>query len=164
LLNTRYIGEKKLKISRTFDTGKIAKLNQSVHQLHVELYPERFQTYDFQKIHEFFKKVMKDDRFIFLLGEDEGQYVGFAWLEIKQYSKTVFKKTYKSIYVHQINIAEPYKNKGFGSSLMKEIYSIARTNNINTIELDYWNDNTIAESFYEKEGFVTYRKMAYKEL
>ncbi|MFS0616150.1 hypothetical protein [Priestia megaterium] len=47
---------------------------------------------------------------------------------------------------------------------MKEIYSIARTNDINIIELDYWNDNTIAESFYEKEGFVTYRKMAYKEL
>ncbi|CAI8806025.1 MULTISPECIES: GNAT family N-acetyltransferase [Priestia] len=153
-----------MKISRTFDAGKIAKLNQSVHQLHVELYPQHFQTYDFHQVHEFFKKVMKDDRFIFLLGEDEGQHVGFAWLEIKQYSETVFKKAYESIYVHQINIAESYKNKGFGSSLMKEIYSIARTNDINTIELDYWNDNTIAESFYEKEGFVTYRKIAYKEL
>lgn len=153
-----------MKISRTFDAGKIAKLNQSVHQLHVELYPQHFQTYDFHQVHEFFKKVMKDDRFIFLLGEDEGQHVGFAWLEIKQYSETVFKKAYESIYVHQINIAESYKNKEFGSSLMKEIYSIARTNDINTIELDYWNDNTIAESFYEKEGFVTYRKMAYKEL
>ncbi|MEH7067711.1 GNAT family N-acetyltransferase, partial [Priestia megaterium] len=151
-----------MKISRTFDAGKIAKLNQSVHQLHVELYPQHFQTYDFHQVHEFFKKVMKDDRFIFLLGEDEGQHVGFAWLEIKQYSETVFKKAYESIYVHQINIAESYKNKGFGSSLMKEIYSIARTNDINTIELDYWNDNTIAESFYEKEGFVTYRKIAYK--
>ncbi|MEH7337476.1 GNAT family N-acetyltransferase, partial [Priestia megaterium] len=135
-----------MKISRTFDAGKIAKLNQSVHQLHVELYPQHFQTYDFHQVHEFFKKVMKDDRFIFLLGEDEGQHVGFAWLEIKQYSETVFKKAYESIYVHQINIAESYKNKGFGSSLMKEIYSIARTNDINTIELDYWNDNTIAES------------------
>ncbi|MCM3152128.1 GNAT family N-acetyltransferase [Priestia megaterium] len=153
-----------MKISRTFDADTIAKLNQSVHQLHVELYPEHFQTYDFQKIHEFFKNVMKDDRFIFLLGENEGQHVGFAWLEIKQYSETVFKKTYKSIYVHQINIAEPYKNKGFGSSLMKEIYSIAREKEITTIELDYWSDNTIAESFYEKEGFVMYRKMAYKEL
>ncbi|RDZ18099.1 GNAT family N-acetyltransferase [Priestia megaterium] len=153
-----------MKISRTFDAGKIAKLNQSVHQLHVELYPQHFQTYDFHQIHEFFKKVMGNDRFIFLLAEDEGQHVGFAWLEIKQYSETVFKKTYKSIYVHQINIAEHHKNKGFGSSLMKEIYSIARTKDINTIELDYWNDNTIAESFYEKEGFVTCRKMAYKEL
>ena len=76
----------------------------------------------------------------------------------------MFKKAYESIYVHQINIAEPYKKKGFGSSLMKEIYSIAREKEITTIELDYWNDNTIAESFYEKEGFVTYRKMAYKEL
>ena len=153
-----------MKISRTFDAGKIAKLNQSVHQLHVELYPQHFQTYDFHQVHEFFKKVMKDDRFIFLLGEDEGQHVGFAWLEIKQYSETVFKKAYESIYVHQINIAESYKNKGFGSSLMKEIYSIAREKEITTIELDYWSDNTIAESFYEKEGFVTYRKMAYKEL
>ncbi|MEH7361130.1 MULTISPECIES: GNAT family N-acetyltransferase [Priestia] len=153
-----------MKISRTFDADTIVNLNQSVHQLHVELYPERFQTYDFQKIHEFFKNLMKDDRFIFLLGENEGQHVGFAWLEIKQYSETVFKKTYKSIYVHQINIAEPYKNKGFGSSLMREIYSIAREKEITTIELDYWSDNTIAESFYEKEGFVTYRKMAYKEL
>ena len=153
-----------MKISRTFDADTIAILNQSVHQLHVELYPQHFQTYDFHQVHEFFKKVMKDDRFIFLLAEDEGQHVGLAWLEIKQYSETVFKKAYESIYVHQINIAEPYKNKGFGSSLMKEIYSIAREKEITTIELDYWNDNTIAESFYEKEGFVTYRKMAYKEL
>ncbi|MGG0462407.1 N-acetyltransferase family protein [Priestia aryabhattai] len=153
-----------MKISRTFDADKIAKLNQSVHQLHVELYPHHFQTYDFHQVHEFFKKVMKNDRFIFLLAEEEGQHVGFAWLEIKQYSETVFKKTYKSIYVHQLNIAEHYKNKGFGSSLMKKIYSIARKNGINTIELDYWNDNTVAESFYEKEGFVTYRKMTYKEL
>ncbi|RMA95603.1 GNAT family N-acetyltransferase [Priestia megaterium] len=153
-----------MKISRTFDADTIAKLNQSVHQLHVELYPQHFQTYDFHQVHEFFEKVMENDRFVFLLAEDEGQYVGFAWLEIKQYSETVFKKTYKSIYVHQINIAEPYKNKRFGSSLMKEIYSIAREKEITTIELDYWSDNTIAESFYEKEGFVTYRKMAYKEL
>ncbi|MDO6849102.1 GNAT family N-acetyltransferase [Priestia megaterium] len=153
-----------MKISRTFDAGKIAKLNQSVHQLHVELYPQYFQTYDFHQVHEFFKKVIENDRFIFLLAEDEGQHVGFAWLEIKQYSETVFKKAYKSIYVHQINIAELHKNKGFGSSLMKEIYSIAREKEITTIELDYWSDNTIAESFYEKEGFVTYRKMVYKEL
>ena len=158
------MGEGKLKITRTFDADTIAILNQSVHQLHVELYPQHFQTYDFHQVHEFFKKVMKDDRFIFLLAEDEGQHVGLAWLEIKQYSETVFKKAYESIYVHQINIAEPYKNKGFGSSLMKEIYSIAREKEITTIELDYWNDNTIAESFYEKEGFITYRKMAYKEL
>jgi hypothetical protein len=44
------MGEGKLKITRTFDADTIAILNQSVHQLHVELYPERFQTYDFQKI------------------------------------------------------------------------------------------------------------------
>ncbi|MBY0028627.1 GNAT family N-acetyltransferase [Priestia aryabhattai] len=153
-----------MKISRTFDAGKMAKLNQSVHQLHVELYPEHFQTYDFHQVHEFFKKVIENDRFIFLLAEEEGQHVGFAWLEIKKYSETVFKKTYKSIYVHQLNIAEHYKNKGFGSRLMKKIYSIAREKEITKIELDYWNDNTVAESFYEKEGFVTYRKMAYKEL
>jgi GNAT superfamily N-acetyltransferase len=143
-----------LKISRTFDADMIAKLNQSVHQLHVELYPQYFQTYDFHQINEFFKKMMENDRFIFLLAEYEGQHVGLAWLELKPYSETVFKKAYESIYVHQINIAEQHKNKGFGSSLMKEIYSIARAKEI----------NTIAESFYEKEGFVTYRKMAYKEL
>ncbi|WP_393960200.1 GNAT family N-acetyltransferase [Priestia megaterium] len=159
-----------MKISRTFDADKVTKLNQSVHQLHVELYPQHFQKYDFHQINEFLKKMMENDRFIFLLAEDEGQHVGFAWLEIKQYAETVFKKTYESIYVHQINIAEHlniaehHKNKGFGSNLMKEIYNIARANDINTIELDYWSDNTIAESFYEKEGFVTYRKVAYKEL
>ncbi|MFP7737917.1 GNAT family N-acetyltransferase [Priestia aryabhattai] len=153
-----------MKISRTFDADMIAKLNQSVHQLHVELYPQHFQKYDVHQINKFFKEMMEYDRFIFLLAKDEGQHVGFAWLELKQYSQTVFKKAYESIYVHQINIVEQHKNKGFGSDLMKEIYSIARKKDIHTIELDYWSDNTIAESFYEKEGFVAYRKMAYKEL
>jgi diamine N-acetyltransferase len=157
------VGEN-MKITQTTDYEIIAKLNKSVHDLHSKLYPKYFKQYDYEAIKKFFKSIIHNDSFIFLLVEDNGEALGYAWIEIRKYPENAFKKSYKSVYVHQISIAETQRKKGYGSKLMEEIYEIAKNKGIDLVELDYWFENNIAKDFYQKHGFKKYREFVYKEL
>jgi ribosomal protein S18 acetylase RimI-like enzyme len=151
-------------IIQTKDYETIARLNKDVHDLHFNLYPEFFKEYNYETIKEFFKRIIDKPNFTFLLLENDKRYIGYAWLEIKEYSENEFKRHYKSVYLHQLSIIEEERNKGFGSKLMEKITEIAETNNIRKIELDYWYSNDIAKDFYHKNGYKKYREIVYKEI
>ena len=151
-----------MEVSITKDYELIAKLNKSVHDLHVELYPNYFKEYDFNKVSSFFEGLIQKDNQLFLLLKNEDETVGYAWIEVKEYPENVFKKGYKSVYVHQLNVLRP--NQGLGSVLMDKIYNIAKEQKIKLVEVDYWANNQVAERFYQKQGFTTYREFLYKEL
>jgi ribosomal protein S18 acetylase RimI-like enzyme len=153
-----------MKISQTTNYEIIARLNRHVHELHTKLYPKYFKEYNFEAIKEFFKGIISHPQHLFLLLEDDEQYLGYAWIELKNYPENAFKKAYQSVYVHQISISESHRKKGYGSKLMEEIDHIAKINHIDMIELDYWCDNDIAKSFYKKQGFTKYREFVYKEI
>ncbi|WP_243385334.1 GNAT family N-acetyltransferase [Bacillus kexueae] len=153
-----------MKISRTTDFELVAKLNKYVHDLHVNLYPEYFKEYNFEGIKSFFQNNINKEEFMFLLLEDNGLPLGYAWIEFRDYPENAFKKAYKAIYVHQISISENERNKGYGSKLMEEIVEIAKDNGIQKIELDYWFHNEIAKNFYKKNEFVKYREFVYKDI
>ena len=151
-------------IRQTNDYGLIAKLNKTVHDLHAKLYPEYSKEYNYEEIKAFFQKNIDQEEFTFLLLEDDDLPVGYAWIEFRNYPASAFKKSYKSVYVHQISISENQRKKGYGSKLMEEITEIAKVNGMNKIELDYWFNNEVAKSFYKKNHFVTYREFVYKDM
>lgn len=151
-------------IHQTNDFELVAKLNKTVHDLHANLYPEYFKEYNFEGIKAFFQKNIDKEEFTFLLLEDDGLPLGYAWIEFRNYPDSAFKKAYKSVYVHQISISENQRKKGYGSKLMEEITEIAKANGINKIELDYWFNNEVAMTFYEKNDFVTYQEFVYKDI
>ena len=153
-----------MKISQTNDYELIAKLNKFVHDLHVNLFPEYFKDYNFGDIKTFFQGIIDRKEFMFLVLEDEGQPIGYAWIELRNYPDNAFKKAYKSVYVHQISIAENQRKQGYGSKLMDKISDIAKENGISKIELDYWFNNEIAKNFYQKNDFVKYREFVYKDI
>ncbi|TYR81878.1 GNAT family N-acetyltransferase [Priestia megaterium] len=45
---------------------------------------------------------------------------------MKTYPDNAFKKEYKSLYVHQLSIADSKRKRGYGSKLMQELYKIQR--------------------------------------
>jgi diamine N-acetyltransferase len=153
-----------MKIGRTTDYGLVARLNKPVHELHATLYPDYFKDYDFLVLRESFKQLMSNEAYIFLVLEDNAEPIGFAWIEIKNYPETPFKKPYRSVYVHQISIEPQRERLGYGSKLMEHIFGIARNQEIDLVELDYWFENENAKRFYKKHGFVTYREFVYKAL
>lgn len=153
-----------MQIIQTKDYEIIARLNQHVHKVHSALYPDYFKEYDFVSIRDFFKDIIDNPKFIFLLIEDNGENMGYVWIEIKQYTENPFVKAYRSVFVHQISMFEAHRNKGYGSRLMEQVYLLAREQGIQKIELDYWSDNKMAGGFYRKQGFIKYREFVYKDL
>ena len=153
-----------MKIGRTYDFEIVAKLNKYVHDLHANLYPEYFKEYNLEEIKAFFQKIIDKEEFTFLLMEENDQPLGYAWIEFRNYPESIFKKAYKTVYVHQISISQNQRKKGYGSKFMDEITDIAKENGINKIELDYWFDNEIAKKFYKKKGYVKYREFVYKDI
>lgn len=153
-----------MKIGQTKNFELVAKLNKPVHDLHYSLYPKYFNEYNYEEIKEVFKKLMKNENFIFLLLEDNHEAVGYAWIEIRYYPENTFKKGYKSVFVHQISVVQTKRKKGYGTSLMEHIYRLANDKDIDLVELDYWFDNNIAKEFYKKHNFVKYREFVYKQL
>lgn len=153
-----------MKISQSLNSEEIAMLNKEVHEIHVSLYPEYFKEYDFEEVKEFFKKIVSTPNYYFYIVTDEGQSLGYAWLEIREYPENVFMKSYRCVYIHQLGIMKVHRNKGIGRFLMNFINNFAKENGINKIQLDYWSDNESASQFYIKNGFKSYRNYLYKEV
>lgn len=153
-----------MQVVQTVDAVLLARLNKDVHDLHAALYPQYFKEYHQEAMLDYFSKAMGDSRFLFYMIEDDGDYYGYAWLEIKEYPENAFMKAYRSVFVHQLSINSEHRGKSLGSQLMNTIYEFAASRGIQKIELDYWADNTLAKSFYEKQGFQAYRAYIFKDL
>jgi diamine N-acetyltransferase len=153
-----------MNIYQTKDYKKIAVLNEAVQKVHVEAYPDYFKEYKYEEIKEFFKDIIPEPHHIFLILEDEGEAIGYAWVETKHYPENPFKKAYSSLLVHQLSIDANARRKGYGSFFMKEIICFAKKFNLHKIELDYWRDNKMAKDFYQKQGFTIFREYVYKEI
>ncbi|MFJ7469268.1 GNAT family N-acetyltransferase [Peribacillus frigoritolerans] len=153
-----------MNVCQTRDYEVIAKLNRNVHDLHAKLYPKYFKDYNYHAMKETFKSFVENKNFIFLVLKEQEEPIGYAWIEIKTYPESAFKNEYKSVYVHQLSIIENKTHKGYGKKLMNEVYEIAKKNDIDLIELDYWFENMAAKAFYKKENFKKYREFAFRQL
>ncbi|KPV43077.1 GNAT family N-acetyltransferase [Alicyclobacillus ferrooxydans] len=153
-----------MQITRTTDFELLARLNKPIQDLHVSLHPEFFNEYNLETVREVFRHWVTREDFIFLVLEDGDESMGYAWVEVKDYSGNAFRKPGKSLFVHHISIVEGHQAKGYGSKLMNYIYDMARQLDISLVELDYWADNTGAEHFYHRQGFETSRVTVRKAL
>ncbi len=153
-----------MKIAQTKDYNTIATLNKHVQEVHVKLRPDLFMPYNLEAVTEKFKSVIDNEKFMFLLLEDNDEALGFAWIEFKEHPGSAFKKASRSVYVHQISVSETERSKGYGSALMGAIYKEANERGADRVELDYWAANEGAQRFYQKEGFAQTRTVVAKEL
>ncbi|MFD1356687.1 GNAT family N-acetyltransferase [Fictibacillus halophilus] len=153
-----------MEIIKTQDYEAIAKLNKNVQDIHVELFPEYFTPYNYEPIRDFYKEIMKDPKQIFLLVEEDFNPIGYVWMTLRDSAETPFKKTSRSLYIHQISIEKNSSNKGAGSQVIAYIEQLGIELGATKLELDYWIDNTIARNFYKKMGFVINREVVHKEM
>ncbi|WP_047985643.1 GNAT family N-acetyltransferase [Ornithinibacillus californiensis] len=153
-----------MKVYQTTDAELITNLNKDVHDLHVNLYPEYFKPYNSEEIQSFFQGLVDKAEYVFLVLEDADIPLGFAMLEIRAYPETIFKKSYQSVYVHQLGVNATKRGKGYGSFLMKEIEKLAKEHEIHQIELDYWSNNEEAKNFYKKNDYDIHREFVFKRV
>ncbi|TDQ41153.1 GNAT family N-acetyltransferase [Aureibacillus halotolerans] len=153
-----------MNITQSKDIHLLAQLNEEVHSMHAAMYPERFKPYSYEAVFEAYKAKLDEPSNIFLLAEDEGQAVGYAWVELKNTQENPFKYETSTLYVHHFCISSKRRQKGYGKALLQAVEDLAREHDMTSVELDYWLLNTAAKAFYQKQGFVEMRSVSHKLL
>ena len=143
----------KIMIEETKDADKIAKLNESVQNLHYERYPEYFKPYSYESVLQYVKEQLsKDNYHAYIIGDQNNEY-GYVLFFERNYMENPFRKAYKGIQIEHICIKKEYRNIGYGNKLMDSVQEYANKIGATQIELSYWELNTEAERFYKNAGY-----------
>ncbi len=150
-----------MKIVRTNDAISVARLNEQVQNLHHELYPHIFKSYDFESVHDYFSKITDDENHYFVICEIDDLPVGYIWFEEIIKEENAFSVAKHLIYVHQVSVNKKWRGEGVGKKLFDTALKLAEEKSIKRIGLDYYVENKSAKAIYEKMGFELEREVTF---
>ncbi|UXR37699.1 GNAT family N-acetyltransferase [Staphylococcus simulans] len=147
------------------DAALLARLNQTVHDMHHQAYPDIFKPYHYLDTLDLFQKLMhQPEHYLLVIETDTGIAAGYLWAQLVMLYETPFRYGQKTLYIHQISIEPEFQHKGYGHALMQYIEEVAEKERCDTVELDYWGKNNAAVDFYEKEGYEFLQKHCRKNI
>ncbi|VVB74631.1 Mycothiol acetyltransferase [uncultured archaeon] len=103
----------------------------------------------------------KQNHFL-LLAEIDGEVAGFINFQIRDRPKIYTVK--KIGYVNDLFVAQKYRKKSVGKSLMNEATKLFKSKGIKHICLNVLSGNKSASGFYEKHGFTEFKRELIKTL
>ncbi len=119
----------------------------------------KFQPSDFSGVIELEKKVFNEHEAYlymqfyetcsegFIVAELNGIVIGYV---------VGFMESEKTGRIFSLAVHPKYRNRGIGSSLLKEIIDVIKKNKANEIILEVRQSNIKAKKFYEKHGFYQF--------
>jgi len=75
---------------------------------------------------------------------EDGSAIGYLWLLTRD----------DVVFVSDIHVLKPFRNRGYGKDIMKWVESYARETSARHISLHVFGDNVTAIKLYEKCGYV----------
>ncbi len=149
-------------ITETKDFKRIAELNAHVQNLHATLYPEMFKPFNRIEIEKALENFLSDPNCYCYLVELNKVDIGSAVFFVKEAKENAFHYAIRTLYIDQISVLPEYQRTGVGKLLMLKAEQLAIEHSINKIELDHWSANTVAASYFRKNGYKLYRERLFK--
>ena len=97
-----------------------------------------------------------------IVAEREGVVCGFACIQIVDKPENPFMHGRRYLDVDEFGVDERFRRQGVATEMIGFIRAEAKKRGIGKVELNMWEFNRGALSFYEAMGFRTYRR--YMEL
>lgn len=151
--------------------GKIEDFEQMI-----ELF-EELDSYHRVRLPEIFKKgesigrplshienMCKSHNSEIFVAESEGKLLGLAEVIKKRTIPYPLKKDREWVVLDTIIVREEYREKGIGSMLFDTILDWTKEKGINRIEVNVYEFNQNAISFYEGLGFENFSRIMYLEI
>lgn len=151
-------------IAETKDAGLLALLNEEVQTLHHNMHPAIFKPFNRDEIAKAFSSQLSDPACTAYIASNGETPVGYAIFLIKEPVENPFKFKRRTLYIDQVGVLENHRRAGVGRMLLSKAEQLASELSISTIELDHWTTNLNAASFFEKSGYVAYRKFLSKNI
>ena len=131
----------------------IARLNQAVHQIHLDRAPHFFQQPgDAERIEAFRELLTQANTRAFIAYADEAA-IGYVLATIHEQPANVYSPARRWLYVNEISVEPGWKKNGIGRQLMHTVLDNARSAGITELETDTWAFNDVAQAFFQSLGF-----------
>jgi diamine N-acetyltransferase len=146
------------------DAEAIARLNEHVHQPHHLRQPKIFKPYDYETALAVVTELLAKENAHGLIAYRDGEAAGYAIVLRRDYPPAFFQEGYRSLFIDQMAVKAGCQGRGIGEQLMTAIVELARSQGVERIELNVWEDNEGARKFYARCGFKTYTRNMYRDV
>ena len=150
----------------TIETAELSQyklINEIVkegHQEHVLALPHIFKQVENVMPESYYKELLTDPNSDVLVAIGNGEVVGYAVIELKEAPAFDSMMPRVFAYVNDIGVKGTYQRKGVGKDLFDACVMWAKTKGASSLELNVWEFNERAISFYTDKGMIsTSRKM-----
>ncbi|MFA5342274.1 MAG: GNAT family N-acetyltransferase [Clostridia bacterium] len=143
------------------DVEDIIRLLKQIAQLHHDRRPEIFKDnankYTQELIHY---KIRKTDEYIAVAVDEKDKVVGYIFCMFEVKKDHLVLQDRKVLYIDDFCVDEDKRGTGIGAQLFRHAHEYALNTECDAIELNVWEFNESALSFYNKQGLSTkYRRM-----
>ncbi len=133
--------------------AELARLNQSVHQIHLDRVPRFFQQPgDTERTEAFGELLTQATTRAFIAYADEAA-IGYVVATIHERPANIYSPARRWLYVDQISVEPGWKKQGIGRQLMHAVLDCARSAGITELETDTWAFNDESQAFFQALGF-----------
>ncbi len=143
------------------DFNSINLLVKEGHDEHSLALPNIFRQVDQVMPHEYFHSLLTNPSSEILIARLANEVVGFAVLEVKEAPLFDSLTPRKFAYINDFGVASKHNRKGIGKKIFHACLDWTKSHEATTLELNVWEFNNGAISFYKSLGMQTVsRKMA----
>lgn len=136
----------------------IESLYSDDNRYHAQILPHMFNVISPIIDVDWFENTLNDSEKKLFIAFHQETAVGLLLLVKSKTPDEDFLKPREYVYIEDVVVSELYRSKGIGKKLMSKAADWTSENNISTIELDVWNANKGAISFYESLGYDLFRR------
>jgi len=136
------------------DALLLSDLSRDVQSLHAQNYADIFKmphSADFAI--SFFDEILVDSAVSIFIAEENGEAIGYIFCKLIERPENAFTVAMRLLLVEHISVRPAARGKGAGTALIKQAEILAKELAVQRIQLDSWDFNTEAHSFFERLGF-----------
>ena len=140
------------------DLERINELRRQVNDMHVKGRPDIFKPGFGREMQDLAREILEGEEGNIIVAEQDGSICGMVCVSYITKPESPYNLGRKIYHVEEIAVDEGVRRQGVGTELLEFMKRDAKERWFDRIELDVWEFNKSAIGFYEKNGFVMFRR------
>jgi GNAT superfamily N-acetyltransferase len=135
------------------DAELLARLNATLHAVHLRERPEFFKAAQPAQVQEWFRGLLDKPTTRCWIAELDADAAGYLLMTEHQRAENVFCRERHWHEIDHIGVEEVFRGQGIGRALLQTALSAAAETGTNDVELASWSFNVQAHTLFQRCGF-----------
>jgi ribonuclease HI/GNAT superfamily N-acetyltransferase len=146
------------------DFKGIVEIMSETEKIHVAGAPWVFRVISSQQKTEDLERALQDKSGAILVAEAAGKILGYIQISLKENENIHMLKARRYVKVQDLAVKQEFRRSGAGRALMQTAEAWAKAKGVDIVELNVWEFNGGAFSFYQKMGYSTIGRGMWKKI